>query len=441
MEDTVVPAAPTLADTGATPGWEVVLDAPRHDLGQILDVELSGSLNLRRTVMRILEVTRSRFADWAVLVMADPRSESLTLYGGDDLGHAATLRRDVSAELLLRVIDSGQHELLSVDEPSAPFDALTALLPVDELRAQAAALRPADVLALPMAARGGALGALVMVRRSGRGFAPTDVALLGRFADRAALALDSARIYEDHARVARVLEESLRPPGLPVVPGVEIATSFRAAAEHLEIGGDFYDVHGDDGSWLVVLGDVCGKGVDAAVLNSRARQSIRTAARYDRSPGRILSTLNDVLYDDASDKFVTVVCALVSPRDDGSVLVQVAVAGHPAPLVVRADGEVEQPAVTGRLSGVIRHDDPYNEVGFELLPGDAMVLFSDGIYEAKGPRGLYGMDRLRRVVGRYAGSGAVPMCEAIEQDVVEHLGGHGHDDMTALVVSPRRQSR
>jgi serine phosphatase RsbU (regulator of sigma subunit) len=177
------------------------------------------------------------------------------------------------------------------------------------------------------------------------------------------------------------------------------------------------------------------------VLNSRARQSIRTAARYDRSPGRILSTLNDVLYDDASDKFVTVVCALVSPRDDGSVLVQVAVAGHPAPLVVRADGEVEQPAVTGRLAGVIRHDDPYNEVGFDLLPGDAMVLFSDGIYEAKGPRGLYGMDRLRRVVGRYAGSGAVPMCEAIEQDVVEHLGGHGHDDMTALVVSPRRQSR
>ena len=437
----MVPAAPTLDDSGATPGWEVVLDASRHDLGQILDIELSGSLNLRRTVMRILEVTRSRFADWAVLVTADPRSESLTLYGGGDLGYAATLRRDVSAELLLRVIESGQHELLSVDQEAAPFDALTALLPVEELRAQAAALRPADVLALPMAARGGTLGALVMVRRSGRGFAPTDVALLGRFADRAALALDSARIYEDHARVARVLEESLRPPGLPVVPGVEIATSFRAAAEHLEIGGDFYDVHGDDGSWLVVLGDVCGKGVDAAVLNSRARQSIRTAARYDRSPGRILSTLNDVLYDDASDKFVTVVCALVSPRDDGSVLVQVAVAGHPAPLVVRADGEVEQPAVTGRLAGVIRHDDPYEEVGFELLPGDAMVLFSDGIYEAKGPRGLYGMDRLRKVLARYAGSGAVPMCEAIEQDVVEHLGGHGHDDMTALVVSPRRQSR
>ena len=430
----MLPVEPTVGD--AT--WEVVLDAPRQDVGQILDIELSGSLNLRRTVMRTLEVTRSRFADWALVVVADPRSDSLTLYGGEDPRATTTVRREASADLLQQVIESGQHELLSVDSDAVPFDALTALIPHEPLRDEAARLRPADVLALPMAARGAPLGALILVRRSGRGFDETDVALLGQFAARAALALDSARIYEDHARVTRVLEENLRPPGLPVIPGVELATSFRSAAEHLEIGGDFYDVHGDDDSWLVVLGDVCGKGVDAAVLNSRARQSIRTAARYDRSPGRILGTLNDVLYDDASDKFVTVVCALLTPRDDGSVLVQVAVAGHPAPLVVRAGGEVEQPAVSGRLAGVIRHDDRYEEVGFDLLPGDSMVLFSDGIYEAKGPRGLYGMDRLRTVLERYAGSGAVAMCEAVEQDVVEHLGGHGHDDMTALVVAPRR---
>ena len=432
----MLPVEPPVGD--AT--WEVVLEAPRRDVGQILDIELSGSLNVRRTVLRALEVTRSRFADWAMLVVADPRSDSMTLYGGDDLRATTTVRRDATADLLRRIIDSGQHELLQVDTDAAPFDALTALIPHEALRDEAASLRPADVLALPMAARGAPLGAFIMVRRAGRGFDDTDVALLGQFAQRAALALDSARIYEDHARVTRVLEESLRPPGLPVVPGVELATSFRAAAEHLEIGGDFYDVHGDDDSWLVVLGDVCGKGVDAAVLNSRARQSIRTAARYDRSPGRILSTLNDVLYDDASDKFVTVVCALLTPRDDGSTLVQLAVAGHPAPLVVRADGEVEQPAVTGRLAGVIRHDDAYEEVGFDLLPGDAMVLFSDGIYEARGPRGLYGMDRLRGVVRRYAGSGAVAMCEAVEQDVVEHLDGQGHDDMTALVVAPRRSA-
>ena len=438
MDETALSPAPT-ADPEA---WTTLLDAPRHDVGQILDIELSGSLNVRRTVLRILETARSRFADWAVLVLVDPRHPTFSLYGGHDARFAVDVRPQGPTPVLSRVIRHGQHELLSVDETSAPHDALTALVPHEGLRDEAASLRPADVLALPLTARGTPTGALVLVRRSGRGFDDTEVTLLGQFAARAALALDSARVYEDHARVTRVLEDSLRPPGLPAIPGVEVATSFRSSAEHLEIGGDFFDAHGADDDWIVVLGDVCGKGVDAAVLNSRARQSIRTAARFDRSPGRILSTLNEVLYDDASDKFVTVVCARLRPQPDGTVTAQVAVAGHPAPLVVRSDGTVEQPSVSGRLAGVIRHDDRYEEVGFELGPGDAMVLFSDGIYEAKGADGrLYGMDRLRQVVSRYAGAGAVAMCEAIEQDVVEHLQGFAHDDMTALVVAPRRGRR
>jgi sigma-B regulation protein RsbU (phosphoserine phosphatase) len=383
-------------------------------------------------------VIRSSIADWSVLVLADPRSEYLTLYGGQDQRSVTTVRRTTTTSLLTQVIRGGRHELLPVDISSAPFDALSALIPSVGLRDEAAALRPTDVLALPLNVRGAAIGALVLVRRAGREFDDTDVGLLDRFAARAALALDSARIYEEHAHFIRVLEDNLRPPGLPVVPGIELATSFRSSAEHLEIAGDFFDVHGDDGDWLVVLGDVCGKGVDAAVLNSRARQSIRTAARFDRSPGQILSTLNEVLYDDASDKFVTVVCARMRPGPDGTATACVAVAGHPPPLVVRADGSVEQPAVSGRLAGVIRHDDPYEEVEVVVRPGDAMVLFSDGIYEAKGPGGLYGMDRLRRLVGRYAGTGAAAMCDAVEKDVVEHLAGRGHDDMTALVLAPHR---
>jgi serine phosphatase RsbU (regulator of sigma subunit) len=435
VDETASPPAP-IVDPDA---WTVLLDAPRHEVGQILDVELSGSLNVRRTVLRILETARSRFADWAVLVLADPRHATFSLYGGHDPRFAVDVRPKGPTPALSRVIHHGQHDLLSVDETTAPYDALTALVPHAGLRDEAAALRPADVLALPLTARGAPSGALVLVRRAGRGFGDTEVALLGQFAARAALALDSARVYEDHARVTRVLEDSLRPPGLPVIPGVEVATSFRSSAEHLDIGGDFFDAHGSDDDWIVVLGDVCGKGVDAAVLNSRARQSIRTAARFDRSPARILSTLNEVLYDDASDRFVTVVCARLRPRADGAVAVQVAVAGHPPPLVVRSDGSVEQPSVSGRLAGVIRHDDGYEEVGFELGPGDAMTLFSDGIYEAKGVDGrLYGMDRLRQVVSRYANAGAIAMCEAIEQDVVEHLQGFAHDDMTALVVAPRR---
>jgi serine phosphatase RsbU (regulator of sigma subunit) len=433
MVDSMIPRTVTadhaLTSTTAAP----------HDLARVLDLELSGSLNLRRTVLRVLDLAQNRFADWAMLVLAEPRSKSVQMYGGADHDFSAASRHLSRTHLLNQVMDGGQLELLHVDLSTEPNDALSGLIPHPELREQAAALRPVDVLAMPLTARGSAVGALILVRKAGEGFGDDDVSLIGQLCDRAALALDSARIYEDHARVTRVLEESLRPPTLPDIPGVEVAACFRAAATHLAIGGDFYDVHGGDDDWLVVLGDVCGKGVEAAVLNGRARQSIRTAARFDRRPGQILSTLNEVLYEDGSDRFVTVVCGRMRPAGDGRFTVDVAVAGHPAPLVVRADGTVTQPDVTGRLAGALLHGDSYREVTVELGPDDALVLFSDGIHEAHGADGLFGMDRLRALLGRYAGTGAAAIVEAVEREVVEHLHDNGHDDMTALAIMPRRQ--
>jgi serine phosphatase RsbU (regulator of sigma subunit) len=412
---------------------------PPGDLARALDLELSGSLNLRRTVLRVLDLAQNRFADWAMLVLTESRSKSVQMYGGSDHDFTAASRDLSRTHLLHQVVEGGRHELLHVDLSSEPHDALSGLIPHPALREQAASLRPVDVLAMPLTARGSAVGALILVRKAGDGFGEDDIDLLGQLCDRAALALDSARIYEDHARVTRVLEESLRPPKLPDIPGVEVAACFRAAATHLAIGGDFYDVHGGDDDWLVVLGDVCGKGVDAAVLNGRARQSIRTAARFDRRPGTILSTLNEVLYDDGSDRFVTVVCGRLRRLGEDRYAVDIAVAGHPAPIVVRADGTVTQPEVTGRLAGALLHGDAYREVTVELGPDDALVLFSDGIHEAHGEDGLFGMDRLRALLGRYAGTGASAIVEAVEREVVEHLHGNGHDDMTALAIMPRRQ--
>lgn len=434
MVDSMTPRSPvctTPPHTSAT--------APPSDLARVLDLELSGSLNLRRTVLRVLDLAQNRFADWAMLVLAEPRSKSVQMYGGADHDFSAASRNLARTHLLHQVIEGGRHELLHVDLATEPHDALSGLIPHPVLREQAASLRPVDVLAMPLTARGSAVGALILVRKAGEGFGEDDIDLLGQLCDRAALALDSARIYEDHARVTRVLEESLRPPRLPDIPGVEVAACFRAAATHLAIGGDFYDVHGGNGDWLLVLGDVCGKGVDAAVLNGRARQSIRTAARFDRHPGKILSTLNEVLYDEGSDRFVTVVCGRLRPLGDDRYAVDLAVAGHPAPMVVRADGTVTQPEVTGRLAGALLHGDPYREVTVELGPDDALVLFSDGIHEAHGADGLFGMDRLSELLARYAGTGATAIVEAVEREVVEHLQDNGHDDMTALAIMPRRQ--
>lgn len=404
----------------------------------MLDIELGGSLNSRRTVLRLLDVVTEQVADWAYLALTQSRTLALSLHGGDDPGFEAS-GPPYGSPGLTSVLQTGAPRFLDLDgDPDSVRRSTADLLPNPRLLDELVALEPRALVAAPLTARGRAVGVLVLAWRRPFEFSAEDVARLGHLTDRAAIALDSARIYDDHARVTRVLEESLRPPALPDIPLLDVAGLFRPAADHLMVGGDFYDVHSGGDDWIAVLGDVCGKGVDAAVLNGRARQSIRTAVRFDRNPARILGILNDVLYDDGSDQFVTAVCARLRPVDDGDVIADIAVAGHHPPVVVRADGALEQPEITGRLAGVLPGDADYRETSVRLAPKDTMVMFSDGILEARGSGDFYGAQRLTRLLTRYAGTGSGPIVEAIERDVMEHLDDAGHDDMTALAVTPRR---
>ncbi|MCP2272877.1 PP2C family protein-serine/threonine phosphatase [Actinokineospora diospyrosa] len=438
------PAAPPPlgAHTAHAPTEHQLLDQARQraSLAGEITSQLAGSLNLRRTILRLFALITPELADWAMLAMVDHRTGRVALHGGHDHTFATTVDRDRTEDLGVgRVLRSGQSELLHValaPEGQTPTaDGLDSMIPHDALRAEATALRPADVLGLALTARGTTVGMLVLVRGAGRGFPEDDVALAEQIAGRAAMALDSARLYEDRNRVASVLQASLRPPALPRVPGLRLAARFRAAAEHLDIGGDFYDVHGSERDWLLAIGDVCGKGVEAAVLTGRARQSIRTAAHFDRSPRGVLAALNAVLYEEESDKFVTAVCARVRPAPDSRTAeVDLAAAGHPAPLVLRADGTVEQVDVAGTVAGVLP-EVGYQETTIALGPGDTMLMFTDGIYEARGPEGFYGLDRVIGLLPAYAGAGPEAVCEALEQDVVEHLGGRAHDDMALFAVA------
>jgi serine phosphatase RsbU (regulator of sigma subunit) len=294
---------------------------------------------------------------------------------------------------------------------------------------------PADVLALGLTARGTTLGAVVLARFGERRFDDEEIAFIERLMTRAAVALDSARIYEERGRIAAALQRGLRPPTLPEVEGLRVAARYRPAAEHIEVGGDFYDVTGGPGDWLFALGDVCGKGVDAAAYTGRTRQSIRTAAYFDLRPEVILGAVNTVLYDPGSDEFVTVVCARVRPQADGrSAEVDLAVAGHPAPIVLRADGRVDQLEVFGTAAGV-RPEITYRPATVRLGRGDTMLMFTDGVDEARGSTGFYGVDRLLRFLPAYAGAAPDIICEAVEQDVLTHLDGNNHDDLALLAVT------
>ncbi len=409
----------------------------RTEIVEEIGVSMTGSLNLRRCVLQLLTGVQPEVADWAVLVWINPRTGALTLWGGDD--PAATVkanRRSIAGQALERILTTGHTELLHValEDPSSS-GALASMIPNAVLREQAAAFRPVDVLGLGLTARGITLGALVMVRGQDRGFSEADVTLGEQLASRVSLALDSARLYEQSSRVAAALQASLVPPDLPSVPGVDLAARYRPAIEQLDIGGDFYDVFPAGDEWLAVLGDVCGKGVDAAVLTGRARQSVRTAAHFERRPGALLSAFNTVFTQDPSNRFITLVCLRIRPAADGlSADVDIAVAGHAGPVLVRADGSAEQLPIEGTVAGVVP-DVEYDSVTVRLEQGDALLTFTDGIEEARGADGFYGTDRLLGLLTEYAGAGADAICGAVEQDVVEHLDGRAHDDIALLAIS------
>lgn len=405
-------------------------------LTEEFEVGLTGTLNLRRTGLRLLTLLTPELADWATLVLPDTRTGGLAFSGGDRLSFSDIVPRNTSVSSVLhRVLRTGHRQRVVLDADTVIGEEIAGIVGHPQLCAEVAGRCPADVLALGLTARGTTLGAVVLARFGDRRFTDDDIAFIERLAARAAVALDSARIYEERTRIAAALQRGLRPPTLPEVEGLRVAARYRPAAEHIEVAGDFYDITGGPGDWLFALGDVCGKGVDAAAYTGRTRQSIRTAAYFDLRPEVILGAVNAALHDPGSDEFVTVVCARIRPQTDGRYAeVDVAVAGHPAPIVLRADGRVEQLEVFGTAAGV-RPQITYRPTTVRLERGDALLMFTDGVDEARGSAGFYGVDRLLRFLPAYAGADPEVICEAVEQDVLTYLDGNNHDDVALLAVT------
>jgi len=402
-------------------------------LAEEVEVGLAGSLNHRRTALRLLTLLRPELADWAVLVLPDDRTGGVRLYGGAVVDFSDVVpRSSITDTRLDRLLRTGNTEVTSVG-PGRAADALVAILPHRRLRDEVLAIGSAELLAVALDARGATLGALLLARTDG--FAAEDTEFAKRIASRAAIALDSARLYEERAHIAAVLTGALRPPSLPDIDDLRLAARYRPAAAHLDIGGDFYDVVGSDSDWLLILGDVCGKGVEAAALTGRTRQSIRTAAHFDRRPASVLRALNTVLYESGSDQFVTVLCARLQVADGGAHAdIELSTAGHPAPIILRANGFVEQPDLFGTACGMVP-DVHYRTADVRLHAGDTMLMFTDGVEEARGADGLYGVDRLVALLPAYAGTAPDVVCEAVEQAVVEYVDGGPHDDIALLAVT------
>jgi sigma-B regulation protein RsbU (phosphoserine phosphatase) len=246
------------------------------------------------------------------------------------------------------------------------------------------------------------------------------------------------RAEESEARVqllATTLQESLLPPAPPAIPGLEVATAYRPAGTGTEIGGDFSDVFEvPSGAWAVLVGDVRGKGVEAATVASLARHTLRAAAMRTALPRVALQTLHQALEREATERFCTAVFARVRRVSPGRFRLVVASGGHPLPLLASADGRVSPIGRHGTLLGVV--DVPtLEDTAVDLHPGDVVVFYTDGVPEGRRGREFYGEERLAELVRARRATGAAGVAEAVVEDVLAFQEGVPRDDIAIVALA------
>ncbi|KOV77812.1 PP2C family protein-serine/threonine phosphatase [Nocardia sp. NRRL S-836] len=286
-------------------------------------------------------------------------------------------------------------------------------------------------LAVPL----GVGGALVVVRQGD--FTPNDIERVRLFGKHAAVALESASKLTEQQRMIEVLRSALLPLPLPELRGVSLASVYLPAHQRAKVGGDFYDVHPrTDGSATFALGDVCGHGLEAAVHSGRVRQSLQALSLVETNPVRLLHLLNTSLRATGSKLFTTIVVGELVPLATGGVRLSLASGGHPSPLVLRADGTVQEISAPGAIVGILA-DVRFTGEQVTLAPGDTLLLYSDGFTEARAHTNrteLFGEQRLRTVLRECKGLPAEEIARHCEEAVLRWLDHDDHDDLALLAV-------
>jgi PAS domain S-box-containing protein len=402
---------------------------------------LASSLDPDQLLVEIANLAVPELADWcAVEVLTDGG-----LLERKALAHVDPTVRQRALDLATRypadpdapqgvyhVVKTGQPELY----PDIPDEMLRAAAVDEEHYQEMLAIGLRSGIVVPLTTRGRTIGALTWVNGpSGRRFDAEDVELAQEVARRCATAIDNARLYSDRAYIARTLQQSLLPVELPDIPGIETAARFRPTGEGNDVGGDFYDVFetGNRG-WTVVMGDVCGKGPDAAAVTALARYTLRAAAMRERLPSRSLAVLNEALLRQRDDRrFCTVAYAYLEKLDHGA-RAGISTGGHPLPLLLRADGSVEWVGTPGTLLGVVP-DPTLEDEAVTLEPGDSLVFYTDGVIESRvGTNGVLDERRLAELVATCAGRDPDAIAARIEEAAVLSQNGNPKDDIAILVL-------
>ncbi|TGZ07665.1 PP2C family protein-serine/threonine phosphatase [Streptomyces rhizosphaericola] len=291
---------------------------------------------------------------------------------------------------------------------------------------------PTVVSISPLRARGRVLGTITFVYQRPEARLP-DSAFLRSLATRAALAIDNALLYELRRTAVLSLQEHLLPSQLPVTDRWDLSASYAVGDPMLDVGGDFYDaVLRPDGSIALLIGDVCGRGAEAAALTGLARHTLRTLLEEGTDAGTALSRLNRALRQERASRFLTAVVAILAPQADGTVLLSTCSAGHPPPLVLRGDGTVSEVLSGGLLLGVL-DDVSYQSHQERLTPDDTLVLFTDGLTESREAGGTFFESVLPARLAALRGSDAAHIAESLARQA-RAFRDSGQDDIALLVA-------
>jgi serine phosphatase RsbU (regulator of sigma subunit) len=289
-----------------------------------------------------------------------------------------------------------------------------------------------SALLVPLRTPRRTLGAMTLVMsESGRTFSRADLEFAEQLAGRAAMAVENALLYRARAQIAATLQDSLRPERVPAIPGWDVATLYRPAGaeSEIEVGGDFYDFVELDDGWLVIVGDVTGKGLQAATLTALARHCARFQCRIDPRPAAVLRAIDEALVEHGSLSLCTALCLRLGP--DGIVVCS---GGHPMPIVVCRDGELRASGRPGILLG-IPGTPAWEDERLALGDDETLFLYTDGVTDARGADGRLGEERMRELLREHASAPPAVLLGAIDAELAAFRVGPQADDAAAVALA------
>ncbi|MFV2022654.1 SpoIIE family protein phosphatase [Micromonospora sp. LOL_023] len=387
--------------------WLTFLAEASELLAQSLDVDLTMAL--------IPQLVVPRLGQWCAVHTADE-------WGQLQLAAASHADETVLPALHAALRESGQDSVIA------------RLREASRSGSQVPLGTPMEGFAVPLVARGQRLGTLAVGRHQRHRHDPDEVAVLEDVARRAALAIDNARIHQERRKVAHTLQQSLLPPVLPAIGGIGLAAEYVPSGDAVEVGGDFYDVVPlPDGRWLVVVGDVSGKGVQAATVTGLVRDVIRVLVRDGKALPEVLARLNDTLVERGGGRYCTLAMAAVSVSPDQRLDLRLHLAGHDRPLLISGDGRARFVGTGGTALGLLE-EIAAPSVELSLAPGESLVFYTDGITERRNGRELYGTERLRRAAAPLAGFSAEVVAARLRTATLDFSVEAPRDDIAILVI-------